>query len=124
MTSAQIPKLRKLLLAGSFVALPAVGFLWAVDVRDYHAPGVIILFLLAMVTALGAEILAAMQERRTAELESELARTRAALEEVSSGCEERVRELDRIIDTLSERNADLRATLLHEKTGAGERQGA
>lgn len=124
MKTTQIPTLRKLLLSLSFIVLPVSGFLWAVDVQDYHAPGVIILFVLAVLTAFGSEIFAALQERRTTELESQLTQTRIALEQVRSSGDRKVQELDRLVDTLSEHNADLRAQLLHEKSVQGDRLSA
>jgi predicted RNase H-like nuclease (RuvC/YqgF family) len=107
---------------GLLVSLPLAGYLWAIT---GNSPWTIGVGSACVVMALAAEALATVSESRLSQLKA-LANTedRAYETEVATR-EEKIRQMDRVVETLSNQNHDLRSKLvslhgevhhLHEET--------
>ena len=109
MTSVGRRRLRVLFKIGLILCLPFTGYLWA---QSGVSPVAIAMSVVCIVLALGAEGLASSAETELSQLKS-----RSDLEERSFQAEaatrdEKVRQMDRIVETLSNQNHDLRSKLV------------
>lgn len=112
MTSEGRRRLRVLFKFGLLVSLPLTGYLWALPNQSSLSISVMIMTALSVVMALGAEGLASVAESELTQLKA-----KASLEDKQwtaeiAGRDEKIRQMDRIIETLSNQNHDLRGKLV------------
>lgn len=112
MTSEGRRRLRVVFKFGLLVSLPLTGYLWALPSQSTVSTGVIVMTMLSVMMALGAEGLASIAESELTQLKA-----KAALEDKQwtaevAGRDEKIRQMDRIIETLSNQNHDLRGKLV------------
>lgn len=112
MTSDGRRRLRVLFKFGLLVSLPLTGYLWAMPAQSTVSVPVIVMTVFSVLMALGAEGLASVAESELTQLKA-----RAAIEDKQwvaeiSGRDEKIRQMDRIIETLSNQNHDLRGKLV------------
>ena len=109
MTADGLRRLRIFFKFGLLVSLPVAGYLWA---QTGVSAAALAMSAVCVVMALGAEGLASAAESR-------LARLRAIADAGDSGFQtditnkdEKIRQMDRIVETLSNQNHDLRGKLM------------
>ena len=102
-------KLRLFFKFGVLVCLPVTGYLWAVSGMS---PQTIAMTGLSVVMALGAEGLASVAESRLSGLREQDAVAEKTFEVETHSRDERLRQMDRIVETLSNQNHDLRGKLV------------
>lgn len=109
MTTDGLRRLRVVFKFGLLVSLPVAGYLWA-------QTGTSALTLAAgavcLVMALGAEGLASAAESRLSKLRALAAAEERSFEGEASTRDEKIRQMDRIVETLSNQNHDLRGKLI------------
>lgn len=94
---------------GLLVSLPLAGYLWALMGPSPWTLGV---GALCLVMALGAEGLASAAETRLTQLRTIAATEEQAFTAEFANREERIRQMDRVVETLSNQNHDLRGKLV------------
>ena len=102
-------RLRLFFKFGLLVSLPLAGYLWALT---GPSPWTIGLGALCVVMALGAEGLASASEGRLRQLKAEADAEDRAFETEVNTREEKIRQMDRVVETLSNQNHDLRGRLV------------
>lgn len=102
-------KLRLFFKLGLLVSLPLAGYLWAVTGLSPWSIGV---GALAVVMALGAESLASASETRLAELRALADEEDRKFAADKALHDEKVRQMDHVVETLSNQNHDLRGKLV------------
>lgn len=109
MTSNGLRRLRVAFKFGLLVSLPVAGYLWALT-----GPGVMTIAASAVcvVLALGAEGLASAAESRLAHLRATEEEEERDFQSASATRAEKIRQMDRIIETLANQNHDLRSKLI------------
>lgn len=112
MTAEGRRKLRVLFKFGLLVSLPITGYVWAMPAEGAMSVGAVVLTLLSIVMALGAEGLASVAETELSQLRSESAAQDQEWTSELASREEKIRQMDRIIETLSNQNHDLRGKLV------------
>lgn len=90
---------------GLLVSLPLAGYMWALMGLS---PWTLGLGAVCLVMALGAEGLASTAEARLSQLKAVAGTEERAFEAETATREERIRQMDRVVDTLSNLNHDLR----------------
>jgi hypothetical protein len=109
MTADGLRRLRVFFKFGLLVSLPVAGYLWA---QTGVSAAAISMSAVCVVMALGAEGLASAAEMRLSRLRAIAdAGDRGFQAEVNSK-DERIRQMDRIVETLSNQNHDLRGKLV------------
>lgn len=109
MTVAGRRKLRIFFKFGLLVSLPVTGYLWALS---GVAPASVAMSVVCVVMALGAEGLASATETRLAQLRAAAATEEQAFNHEANSRDEKLRQMDRIVETLSNQNHDLRGKLV------------
>lgn len=94
---------------GLLVSLPLAGYLWA---SMGVSPWTIGLGLVCLVMALGAEGLASSEELRLNQLKALAGSEEQAFATEAATRDEKIRQMDRVVDTLSNQNHDLRGRLV------------
>lgn len=94
---------------GLLVSLPLAGYLWALM---GVSPWTIGLGLVCVVMALGAEGLASSEELRLNQLKALAGSEEQAFATEAATRDEKIRQMDRVVDTLSNQNHDLRGRLV------------
>lgn len=112
MTADGRRRLRVFFKFGLLVSLPLTGYLWAANGTNSMSPLVIAMTLVSVVMALGAEGLASVAESELAQLKAQADSEVKQWNTDIAGREERIRQMDRIIETLSNQNHDLRGKLV------------
>lgn len=109
MTVSGLRRLRVAFKFGLLVSLPVVGYLWAMT-----GPGVLTLAATAVcvVMALGAEGLATAAETRLAHMRATEEEEERLFQAATTARSEKIRQMDRIVETLSNQNHDLRSKLI------------
>lgn len=106
-------KLRLFFKFGLLASLPVAGYLWALtSVSPGTIPLAIGVTALGVAMALGAEIFASAGESRLSRLRAEDAEAARKFQAESQSRDERLRQMDRIVETLSNQNHDLRGKLV------------
>jgi hypothetical protein len=109
MTADGLRRLRVFFKLGLLVSLPVAGYLWA---QTGVSAAAISMSAVCVVMALGAEGLASAAEMRLSRLRAIAdAGDRGFQTEVNSK-DEKIRQMDRIVETLSNQNHDLRGKLV------------
>lgn len=112
MTSEGRRRLRVLFKFGLLVSLPLTGYLWALPSPTGMSTGIIVMTALSVVMALGAEGLASIAESELTQLKAKSALEDKQWSAEVAGRDEKIRQMDRIIETLSNQNHDLRGKLV------------
>jgi len=112
MTSEGRRKLRVLFKFGLLVSLPLTGYLWAMPNQSSLSLGVMVMTALSVVMALGAEGLASVAESELSQLKAKAVAEDKQWNSEIAGRDEKIRQMDRIIETLSNQNHDLRGKLV------------
>lgn len=112
MTSEGRRRLRVLFKFGLLVCLPLTGYLWAMPAESSVSLGAMVMTALSVVMALGAEGLASIAESELTHLKAQTAAEDKQWTVEIAGREEKIRQMDRIIETLSNQNHDLRGKLV------------
>ena len=101
--------LRLLFKFGLLVTLPLTGYLWA---QTGVSPLTIGMSVACVVMALGAEGLASVAESRLSQLRAQAEAEELTYRSEATVQDERIRQMDRIVETLSNQNHDLRGKLV------------
>ena len=109
MTAEGRRSLRVLFKAGLLISLPVTGYLWAQTGASTLA---IAMTVVCGVMALGAELLASLAEADLATLRTVADAEDSNFEIQVTGKDEKIRQMDRIVETLSNQNHDLRGKLV------------
>lgn len=109
MTNSGLRKLRVAFKFGLLVSLPVAGYLWAQTGPSMVS---IIVSAVCVVLALGAESLASMAENRLAHLRAADEEEERIYQNAVATRAEKIRQMDRIVETLSNQNHDLRGKLI------------
>lgn len=109
MTVAGHRKLRLFFKFGLLVCLPVTGYLWAQSGISVQS---IVMSAVCVVMALGAEGLASSGESKLFKLRESEHEAERIFETEAQSRDERLRQMDRIIETLSNQNHDLRGRLV------------
>lgn len=109
MTTDGLRRLRVVFKFGLLVCLPVAGYLWA---QTGASALTLTATAVCVVMALGAEGLASGAESRLARLRALAAEEDRTFETEASTRDERIRQMDRIVETLSNQNHDLRGKLI------------
>lgn len=112
MTSEGRRKFRVLFKFGLLVSLPLTGYLWALPSQASVSMGVLVMTVLSVILALGAEGLASVAETELSQLKAQAAAEDQQRAAEIAGRDEKIRQMDRIIETLSNQNHDLRGKLV------------
>ncbi len=112
MTSEGRRRVRVLFKFGLLVSLPLTGYLWAMPSQSTVSVGVMVMTALSVVMALGAEGLASVAESELSQLKARSASEDKQWASEIAGRDEKIRQMDRIIETLSNQNHDLRGKLV------------
>ena len=102
-------KLRLFFKFGLLVCLPVTGYLWAVTGVSTQS---ITMTALSVVMALGAEGLVSAAEARLSGLREQDATAENVFRAEAHTRDEKLRQMDRIVETLSNQNHDLRGKLV------------
>lgn len=102
-------KLRIFFKFGLLVSLPVTGYLWALSGAS---PLTIAMTAVCAVMALGAEGLASSTESRLQQLRGIAATEEQNFAAEANSRDEKIRQMDRIVETLSNQNHDLRGKLV------------
>ena len=102
-------KLRLFFKFGLLVCLPVTGYFWA---RSGISLQSIAFSVLCVIMAIGAEGLASAGESRLFSLRETEEEAERAFQVEAQSREERLRQMDRIVETLSNQNHDLRGKLV------------
>lgn len=109
MTVGARRKLRLFFKFGVLVCLPLTGYLWALTGFAWQS---IAMTAVCVVMAIGAEGLASVSESRLLSLRLTEEAAEREYEAEAQLRDERLRQMDRIVETLSNQNHDLRGKLL------------
>lgn len=109
MTAEGRRSLRVLFKAGLLISLPVTGYLWAQTGASTLA---IAMTVVCGVMALGAELLASLAEADLATLRTAADAEDRNFETQVTSKDEKIRQMDRIVETLSNQNHDLRGKLV------------
>jgi len=109
MTNNGMRRLRVVFKFGLLVSLPVTGYLWALLGTS---PAAAAMSVVCVVMALGAEGLASSTESRLMQLRAVAAAEEHNFNEETSSRDEKLRQMDRIVETLSNQNHDLRGKLV------------
>ncbi len=109
MTSVGRRRLRVLFKIGLLVCLPFTGYLWA---QAGVSPVAIAMSVVCMVMALGAEGFASAAETELSQMKAQSDLEERNFQIESTTRDERIRQMDRIVETLSNQNHDLRGKLV------------
>ncbi|PZF78814.1 hypothetical protein DK847_03185 [Aestuariivirga litoralis] len=101
--------LRLLFKFGLLVTLPLTGYLWA---QTGVSPLTIGMSVACVVMALGAEGLASVAESRLSQLRAQAEAEELTYRSEATVQDERIRQMDRIVETMSNQNHDLRGKLV------------
>jgi hypothetical protein len=115
MTADGLRRLRIFFKFGLLVSLPVAGYLWA---QTGVSAAAIAMSTVCVVMALGAEGLASAAESRLARMRAIAASGEFGFQAEVTNKDEKIRQMDRIVETLSNQNHDLRGKLvsLHSET--------
>ena len=115
MTAQGLRRLRVLFKFGLLVSLPVAGYLWA---QTGVSAAAIAMSAVCVMMALGAEGLASAAESRLAQLRAVADAGEYGFQADLTNKDEKIRQMDRIVETLSNQNHDLRGKLvsLHSET--------
>ena len=106
-------RLRLFFKFGLLASLPIAGYLWALTgVSPGTIPLAIGVTTLGVLMALGAEIFASAGESRLSSLREQDAEAERNFRVEAQSRDERLRQMDRIVETLSNQNYDLRGKLV------------
>ena len=94
---------------GLLVSLPLTGYLWALTGAS---PAALAMSAVCVVLALGAEILASASEGQLGQLSALENAEEQKFQTEASTRDEKIRQMDRIVETLSNQNHDLRGKLV------------
>lgn len=109
MTSSGLRRLRVAFKFGLLVSLPVAGYLWAQTGASVLS---IAVSAVCVAMALGAEGLASAAEARLAQLRAVADAEDRSYEDAVATRVEKIRQLDRIVESLSNQNHDLRGKLI------------
>jgi TolA-binding protein len=109
MTSVGRRKLRVLFKIGLIVCLPLTGYLWA---QSGVSTAAIAMSVVCMVMALGAEGFASAAEAELSQIRAQSDLEERNFQAQATNKEEKIRQMDRIVETLSNQNHDLRSKLV------------
>jgi len=109
MTTDGLRRLRVVFKFGLLVCLPVAGSLWA---QTGTSALTLTATAVCVVLALGAEGLASGAESRLSKLRAVAEEEDRAFEAEASTRDEKIRQMDRIVETLSNQNHDLRGKLV------------
>jgi|GEM_PF-5922808 len=104
--------LRKLCKGLLLVSLPLAGFVWALPEDSSMLAAAGVLTLLSLAVGFGAEFLASSTENDLRELDARMSAASVYRNEELKAQDERLRQLDRIVNVLEEQNHTLRAKLV------------
>lgn len=102
-------KLRIFFKFGLLVSLPVTGYLWALL---GVSPAAIAMSIVCVIMALGAEGLASSTESRLIQLRAVAETEEQTFNAEAATRDEKIRQMDRIVETLSNQNHDLRGKLV------------
>lgn len=106
-------RLRLFFKFGLLASLPVAGYLWALtSVSPETIPIAIGVTVLGVGMALGAEIFASAGESRLSQMLAEDSAAEQHFQVEANSRDERLRQMDRIVETLSNQNHDLRGKLV------------
>ena len=94
---------------GLLVSLPLTGYLWALTGAS---PAALAMSAVCVVMAAGAEILASASEGQLGQLRALEDAEEQNFQSEAATRDEKIRQMDRIVDTLSNQNQDLRGKLV------------
>ena len=109
MTADGLRRLRVFFKFGLLVSLPVAGYLWA---QTGVSAAAISMSAVCVVMALGAEGLASAAETRLSRLRAIADAGDRGFQTEINNKDERIRQMDRIVETLSNQNHDLRGKLV------------
>ena len=109
MTTDGLRRLRVVFKFGLLVCLPVAGYLWA---QTGTSALTLTATAVCVVLALGAEGLASGAESRLSKLRAVAEEEDRTFEAEASTRDEKIRQMDRIVETLSNQNHDLRGKLI------------
>lgn len=109
MTVGARRKLRLFFKFGVLVCLPLTGYLWAMTGFAWQS---IAMTAVCIVMAIGAEGLASVSESRLLNLRLAEETAERSFQTEAQARDEKIRQMDRIVETLSSQNHDLRGKLV------------
>jgi hypothetical protein len=109
MTADGLRRLRVFFKFGLLISLPVAGYLWA---QTGVSAAAIAMSAVCVVMAIGAEGLASAAESRLARLRAIANAGEFGFQTDITNKDERIRQMDRIVETLSNQNHDLRGKLV------------
>ena len=112
MTAEGRRKLRVLFKFGLLVSLPITGYVWALPTATIGPTGAFLLTIVSIALAFGAEGLASMAEFELSNLKTQSSKDGQNWTSEIARRDEKIRQMDRIIETLSNQNHDLRSKLV------------
>lgn len=109
MTAVGRRRLRVLFKIGLLVCLPLTGYFWA---QTGVSAAAIAMSVICVVMALGAEGFASAAETELSQIKARSASEERSFETEVQTKDEKIRQMDRIVETLSNQNHDLRGKLV------------